>query len=173
MPVGAPATCRRSRNGPPMRRGLTTLPDWRIACNFVGKGHRARASRRGARRGARSDPLLGGGKVEAIRGGFGSCRLPLQRRPSTYEKLGFVRDRRSESTAGLSPSCRANVVGHPATLRGHSGTLAHPRVASLARMPGPEAAKPSSRTLEPDNCSVLTLRTPPARRAARAASGQS
>jgi GNAT superfamily N-acetyltransferase len=71
-------------------------PDWRIACCFVGKGHRRRGVATAALRGALGlIAELGGGTVEgypeaadAVPAGFlynGAL--------STYEQLGFARDR--------------------------------------------------------------------------------
>lgn len=77
-------------------RALTTLPDWRIACCYVAKGHRRQGVARAALEGA-LDLIagLGGGVVEgypepasSVPAGFlfnGSL--------STYERLGFTRDR--------------------------------------------------------------------------------
>ncbi len=77
-------------------KGRTALPDWRIACCYVGKGHRRRGVATAALAGALA--LIAdadGGLVEgypesadAVPAGFlynGAL--------STYEKLGFVRDR--------------------------------------------------------------------------------
>lgn len=74
---------------------------------------------------------------------------------------------RSSQRINLSRTRRATERLEP---HGHDlqyvRTLAHPRVASLARMPGPEAAKPSSRTLEPPGvytgggpCCCIVVRT--------------
>lgn len=71
-------------------------PDWRIACCFVGKGHRRRGVATAALRGA-LDLIaeLGGGTVEgypepadAVPAGF-----LFNGALSTYEELGFTRDR--------------------------------------------------------------------------------
>jgi hypothetical protein len=37
---GAPGEVPRIKNRAAYEKSVTTLPDWRIACNFVGKGHR-------------------------------------------------------------------------------------------------------------------------------------
>src|SRR5215472_16688405 len=37
---GAPEEVPRIKNRAAYEKSLTALPDWRIACNFVGKGHR-------------------------------------------------------------------------------------------------------------------------------------
>jgi GNAT superfamily N-acetyltransferase len=77
-------------------KGLETPPDWRIVCHFVGKGHRRKGVATAALAGA-LDLIagMGGGIVEgypevtdAVPAGFlynGGL--------STYESLGFVRDR--------------------------------------------------------------------------------
>ena len=77
-------------------KGRTTAPDWRIGCCYVGKGHRRRGVAAAGLAGA-LDLIagLGGGIVEgypesadAVPAGFlynGAL--------STYERLGFVRDR--------------------------------------------------------------------------------
>lgn len=78
-------------------RDLVTLPDWRIGCCYVGKGHRRQGVFSAALAGA-LDLIAhrGGGTVEgypepgdAVSAGFlynGSL--------STYEDLGFTRDRK-------------------------------------------------------------------------------
>lgn len=77
-------------------KGRTAAPDWRIACCYVGKGHRRQGVAAAALAGA-LDLIagLGGGTVEgypesadAVSAGFlynGAL--------STYERLGFARDR--------------------------------------------------------------------------------
>ena len=93
---GAPAEVPRIKNRAAYEKGLTTSPDWRIACCYVGKGHRRQGVATAALTGA-LDLIagLGGGTVEgypepadAVPAGFlyhGAL--------STYEKLGFTRDR--------------------------------------------------------------------------------
>jgi GNAT superfamily N-acetyltransferase len=78
-------------------KGRATSPDWRIACCYVGKGHRRQGVASAALAGA-LDLIAdeGGGTVEgypeaadAVPAGFlynGAL--------STYEKLGFIRDRK-------------------------------------------------------------------------------
>ena len=48
---GAPDEVPKIKNRAAYEKSLTTLPDWRIACNFVGKGTGARASPRRRSRG--------------------------------------------------------------------------------------------------------------------------
>ncbi len=93
---GAPGELPRIKSRAAYERGLTALPDWRIACCFVGKGHRRRGVAHTALAGA-LDLIagLGGGLVEGypedaadVPAGFlynGAL--------STYEQLGFIRDR--------------------------------------------------------------------------------
>jgi GNAT superfamily N-acetyltransferase len=77
-------------------KGLVELPDWRIACCFVGKGHRRQGVATAALAGA-LDLIagLGGGRVEgypepadAVPAGF-----LFNGALSTYEAAGFERDR--------------------------------------------------------------------------------
>ncbi len=78
-------------------KGLTALPDWRIACNFVGKGHRRKGVAAAALAGA-LDLIadLGGGRVEGYPEDAGSvpAGFLFNGALSTYTKLGFVRDRK-------------------------------------------------------------------------------
>ena len=77
--------CRRSRT------------DWRIACNFVGKGHRRKGVATAGLAGA-LDLIAGrgGGKVEGYPEPAGSvpAGFLFNGALSTYEQLGFVRDRK-------------------------------------------------------------------------------
>lgn len=94
---GSPAELPRIKSRAEYERGRTALPDWRIACCFVGKGHR----RRGVATAALSGALeliadLGGGTVEgypeeaqSVPAGF-----LFNGALSTYEQLGFSRDRK-------------------------------------------------------------------------------
>src|SRR5215468_11037783 len=52
---GAPDEVPRIKNRAAYEKGQPTPPDWRIACNFVGKGHR----RRGVATAARCRPTSG------------------------------------------------------------------------------------------------------------------
>ena len=93
---GRPDEVPRIKNRKEYEKGLQTPPDWRIACHFVGKGHRRKGVAAAALAGA-LDLIaeMGGGTVEgypeaadAVPAGFlyhGAL--------STYESLGFVRDR--------------------------------------------------------------------------------
>lgn len=93
---GPPDELPRIKSRAAYQRDQTPPPDWRIACCYVGKGHRRRGVSAAGLAGA-LDLIagLGGGTVEgypepadAVPAGFlynGAL--------STYEKLGFIRDR--------------------------------------------------------------------------------
>jgi GNAT superfamily N-acetyltransferase len=93
---GAPEELPRIKNRLAYERELSVLPDWRIACCYVGKGHR----RQGAAAAGLSGALtliagLGGGLVEgypedatSVSAGF-----LVHGALSTYDQLGFTRDR--------------------------------------------------------------------------------
>ena len=94
---GPPAELPRIKSRAAYEREATTPPDWRIACCFVGRGNRRRGVASAGLAGA-LDLIagLGGGVVEGypedaagVPAGFlynGAL--------STYEKLGFARERR-------------------------------------------------------------------------------
>lgn len=94
---GAPEEVPRIKSRAAYEKGRTTSPDWRIACCYVGKGRRRQGVATAALAGA-LDLIagLGGGTVEgypepaeSVPAGFlynGAL--------STYEKLGFTRDRK-------------------------------------------------------------------------------
>ncbi len=94
---GAPDEVPKIKNRAAYEKSLTTLPDWRIACNFVGKGHRRQGVATAALEGA-IDLIarLGGGTVEGYPEAARSvpAGFLFNGALSTYEKLGFVRDRR-------------------------------------------------------------------------------
>ena len=94
---GAPDEVPRIKSRAAYEKGVRTPPDWRIACCFVGKGHRRQGVATAALAGALELIAgLGGGTVEgypedaaAVPAGFlwnGAL--------STYEQLGFARDRK-------------------------------------------------------------------------------
>ncbi|HEX5583604.1 hypothetical protein [Gaiella sp.] len=93
---GSPAELPRIKSRARYEKGLSTPPDWRIACNFVGKGHRRRGVASAGLAGALELIAgLGGGTVEgypeaadAVPAGF-----LFNGALSTYERLGFTRDR--------------------------------------------------------------------------------
>ena len=81
-----------------MRRASRPCRTGRIACNFVGKGHRRQGVATAALDGALDLDCanLGGGKVEGYPEAAGSvpAGFLFHGALSTYEKLGFVRDRK-------------------------------------------------------------------------------
>jgi GNAT superfamily N-acetyltransferase len=93
---GSPAELPRIKSLKEYEKGLTDLPDWRIACNFVGKGHRRKGVASAGLKGA-LDLIagLGGGVVEGYPEPAGAvpAGFLFNGALSTYEKLGFVRDR--------------------------------------------------------------------------------
>ena len=94
---GAPDEVPKIKNRAAYEKSVTTLPDWRIACNFVGKGHRRKGVGTAALAGALElIARLGGGNVEGYPEGAGSvpAGFLFNGALSTYEKLGFVRDRK-------------------------------------------------------------------------------
>ena len=94
---GAPSEVPKIKNRVAYQQTLSTLPDWRIACNFVGRGHRRKGVATAALAGALELIAgLGGGKVEGypeaasvVPAGF-----LFNGALSSYEKLGFVLDRK-------------------------------------------------------------------------------
>ena len=94
---GSPDEVPRIKSRAAYERGRTTSPDWCIACCYAGKGHRRQGVATAALAGA-LDLIagLGGGTVEgypevagAVPAGF-----LFNGALSTYEKLGFIRDRK-------------------------------------------------------------------------------
>jgi GNAT superfamily N-acetyltransferase len=94
---GSPDEVPRIKNRAAYEKGRTDAPEWRIACCYVGKGHRRQGVATAALAGAiELIGSLGGGAVEgfpesaeAVPAGFlyyGAL--------STFEKTGFVRDRK-------------------------------------------------------------------------------
>ena len=77
------------------KQQLTSPPDWRIACCFVGKGHRRQGISAVAIAGAiELIAELGGGLVEGYpEGGSASESFMWNGALSTYHDLGFTRDR--------------------------------------------------------------------------------
>jgi len=94
---GAPDEVPRIKNRAAYEKGQTTSPDWRIACCYVGKGHRRQGVAAAALAGA-VDLIagLGGGTVEGYPEDAGAvpAGFLFHGALSTYEKLGFVRDRK-------------------------------------------------------------------------------
>src|SRR5256884_4254841 len=93
---GAPDEVPKIKNRAAYEKSLTTLPDWRIACNFVGKGHRRQGVATAALAGALDlIACLAGGKVEGFpeAPGPGPAGFLFNGARSTSENLGFVHDR--------------------------------------------------------------------------------
>ena len=94
---GAPDELPRIKSRAAYEKGQSTPPDWRIACNFVGKGHRRRGVATAALAGA-LDLIagLGGGTVEGYPEAADSvpAGFLFNGALSTYERLGFTRDRK-------------------------------------------------------------------------------
>ena len=94
---GSPDEVPRIKNRAAYEKTQTVPPDWRIACCFVGKGHRRQGVWTAALRGA-LDLIaeLGGGTVEGYPEDAGSvpAGFLFHGALSTYCALGFVPDRR-------------------------------------------------------------------------------
>jgi GNAT superfamily N-acetyltransferase len=94
---GAPSEVPRIKSRAAYEKGVTVLPDWRIACNFVGKGHRRQGVATAALAGA-IDLIasLGGGTVEGYPedGDSVPAGFLFNGALSTYDQFGFVRDRK-------------------------------------------------------------------------------
>jgi GNAT superfamily N-acetyltransferase len=93
---GAPSELPRIKSRATYEKGATTVPDWRIACNYVGKGHRRQGVATAALAGAiELIATLGGGTVEGYPEGADSvpAGFLFNGALATYERLGFVRDR--------------------------------------------------------------------------------
>jgi GNAT superfamily N-acetyltransferase len=94
---GTPDELPRIKSRATYEKGRTASPDWRIACCYVGKGHRRQGVATAALAGA-VDLIadLGGGTVEGYPEDAGSvpAGFLFNGALSTYEKLGFVRDRK-------------------------------------------------------------------------------
>ncbi len=94
---GAPEELPRIKSRAAYEQGRTTSPDWRIGCCYVGKGHRRRGVAAAALAGALNLIAgLGGGVVEGYPEDADSVPAGFLYNGalSTYEKLGFTRDRR-------------------------------------------------------------------------------
>jgi GNAT superfamily N-acetyltransferase len=93
---GSPAEVPRIKNRAAYEKTATSVPDWRIACCFVGKGHRRKGVATAALAGALELIAgLGGGSVEGYPESAGAvpAGFLFNGALSTYEQLGFVRDR--------------------------------------------------------------------------------
>ena len=93
---GSPEELPRIKSRAQYEKGNSEPPDWRIACNFVGKGHRRRGVATAGLAGA-VDLIaqLGGGTVEGYPEAAGAvpAGFLFNGALSTYERLGFTRDR--------------------------------------------------------------------------------
>jgi GNAT superfamily N-acetyltransferase len=94
---GTPDEVPRIKNRTAYEKGQTTSPDWRIACCYVGKGHRRQGVATAALAGA-IDLIasLGGGTVEGYPEDAASvpAGFLFNGAMSTYVKLGFIRNRK-------------------------------------------------------------------------------
>jgi GNAT superfamily N-acetyltransferase len=93
---GAPAELPRIKSRAAYEQGMTAMPDWRIACCYVGKGHRRQGVSAAGLAGALE--LIagaGGGVVEGYPEDAASVSAGFLYNGalSTYERLGFTRDR--------------------------------------------------------------------------------
>jgi GNAT superfamily N-acetyltransferase len=94
---GPPAELPRIKSRAAYEKGVTTLPDWRIACCYVGKGHRRQGVATAGLAGAvELIAALGGGTVEGYPEDAASvpAGFLFNGALSTYEKMGFVPDRK-------------------------------------------------------------------------------
>jgi GNAT superfamily N-acetyltransferase len=93
---GAPDEVSRIKSRAAYEKTQVTAPDWRIGCCYVGKGHRRHGVASAALAGA-LDLIagLGGGTVEGYPEDAGSvpAGFLFNGALSTYEQLGFTRDR--------------------------------------------------------------------------------
>src|SRR6059058_5264690 len=94
---GPPGELPRIKSRAAYEKGATSPPDWRIACCYAGKGHRRQGVATAGLAGA-LDLIagLGGGTVEGYPEDAGAvpAGFLFHGALSTFEKLGFVRDRR-------------------------------------------------------------------------------
>jgi GNAT superfamily N-acetyltransferase len=94
---GTPAELPQIKNLSQYEKSRTAdLPDWRIACCYVGKGHRRQGVATAGLAGALELIAgLGGGTVEGYPEAAGAVPAGFLYHGalSTYEKMGFVRDR--------------------------------------------------------------------------------
>jgi len=114
---GTPDELPRIKSRAAYEKGRTTSPDWRIACCYVGKGHRRRGAATAALAGA-VDLIagLGGGTVEGYPEDAASvpAGFLFNGALSTYERLGFTRDRKIGKhrwvvTKAVAPTAREGV----------------------------------------------------------------
>jgi GNAT superfamily N-acetyltransferase len=93
---GPPDELPRIKSRREYEKELTALPDWRIACCYVGKGHRRKGVATAGLTGA-LDLIagLGGGRAEGYPEPAGAvpAGFLFNGALSTYERAGFTRDR--------------------------------------------------------------------------------
>ncbi len=94
---GVPEELPRIKNRVAYEKELADLPDWRIACCYVGKGHRRQGAAAAGLSGALS--LIsghGGGRVEGYPEDAASVSAGFlfHGALSTYEHVGFTRERK-------------------------------------------------------------------------------
>ena len=94
---GVPEELPRIKNRKAYEEGLGELPDWRITCFFVGKGHRGQGVAAAALAGALEEiERLGGGTVESYPDevdGRGSASFLHNGTVAMFEQQGFARTR--------------------------------------------------------------------------------
>jgi hypothetical protein len=93
---GPPAELPRIKSRARYEKTQSTPPDWRIACNFVGKGNRRKGVATAGLAGALElIGRLGGGVVEGYPEDAASvpAGFLFNGALTTYERLGFKRDR--------------------------------------------------------------------------------
>jgi GNAT superfamily N-acetyltransferase len=100
---GAPDELPRIKNKKAYLDGLDDLPDWRITCFFVGKGHRGQGVAEAALAGALEQiARLGGGTVESYPDEVGekatSASFLHNATVEMFERHGFERTRRIGKT---------------------------------------------------------------------------
>jgi GNAT superfamily N-acetyltransferase len=94
---GDPDEVPRIKNRAAYEKGQDNPPDWRIACCYVGKGHRRQGVAIAALAGALDlIGARGGGRIEGYPEDAGSVPAGFLYNGalSTYEKLGFARERK-------------------------------------------------------------------------------
>jgi GNAT superfamily N-acetyltransferase len=94
---GSPDELPRIKHGRAYREGLEALPDWRITCFFVGRGHRRQGVAATALSGALEEiARLGGGTVESYPQDTAGKRASFLHNGTLamFEAQGFERTRR-------------------------------------------------------------------------------
>ena len=97
VPVRSPDELPRIKHGRAYRERLEALPDWRIACFFVARGHRRKGVAAAALAGAVEQiARLGGGTVESYPQDTAGQRASFLHNGTLamFEAQGFERTRR-------------------------------------------------------------------------------